>query len=274
LGNIYISDTVNQRIRKVTGPSVAPSKIGVFSNGSWYLDANKSRAWDGMPSDIQGFFGLGVAGAVPVAGDWNGNGKTKIGVFAYGVWYLDRNGSMAWDDTSTDALYFFGGGVANAIPVTGDWTGTGTTKIGIYANGTWYLDLNGNGVWDGTPTDGQYSFGAGVVNAIPVTGDWTGTGTTRIGIYANGTWYLDLNGNGVWDGTPTDAQYSFGAGVVNAIPVTGDWTGTGTTKIGVYAEGTWYVDLNGNGVWDGASTDAQYFFGNGVAGAVPVTGKW
>ncbi len=248
-------------------------KIGIYANQTWYLDLNGNGAWDSTPIDAQYSFGGGIANAIPVTGDWTGTGTTKIGTYADGTWYLDLNGNGVWDGTPTDAQYSFGNGVANAIPVTGDWTGTGTTKVGIYANGEWDLDLNGNGVWDGTPTDAAYSFGGGA-NAIPVIGDWTGTGTMKIGIYANGEWDLDLNGNGVWDGAPIDAQYSFGGGIANAIPVTGDWTGTGTTKIGTYADGTWYVDLNGNGVWDGAPTDAQYSFGNGMTGAVPVTGKW
>jgi hypothetical protein len=203
-----------------------------------------------------------------------------VGVYQNGVWYLDKNGNGVWDGTPTDTQYSFGGGVVNAIPVIGDWTGDGKTKIGIYVNGVWYLDLNGNGVWDEAPTDAQYTFGGGVVNAIPVTGDWTGDGKTKIGLYANGVWYLDLNGNGVWDGTPTDAQYSFGGGVVNAIPVTGDWTGDGKTRIGIYADGgrdhgVWYFDLNGNGIWDGTSTDGMYNnFGGGVAGGWPVSGAW
>lgn len=50
----------------------------------------------------------------------------------------------------TDALFIAlntpgVGGVPNAIPVTGDWTVDGKTKIGIYADGgqdhgIWYLD--------------------------------------------------------------------------------------------------------------------------------------
>jgi hypothetical protein len=54
--------------------------------------------------------------------------------------------------------------------------------------------------------------------------------------------------------------------------VTGDWTGTGTTRIGVYANGVWYHDLNGNGAWDRAPTDGLYYFG-GMNGTVPVTSK-
>jgi hypothetical protein len=34
------------------------------------------------------------------------------------------------------------------IPVTGDWNGYGTEKMGIFRNGVWFLDWNGNYVWD------------------------------------------------------------------------------------------------------------------------------
>ena len=251
------------------------SSIGVYDNGIWYLDLNGNRAWDGTPTDGFYYFGGGLTGAVPVTGDWTGTGATKIGVYWNGIWYVDLNGNGAWDGTPTDGFYYFGGGLTGAVPVTGDWTGTGTTKIGVYDNGIWYVDLNGNGAWDGTPTDGFYYFGGGLTGAVPVTGDWTGTGTTKIGVYVDGVWYLDLNGNGVWDGTPTDGLYYFGGGLTGAVPVTGDWTGTGTTKIGVYVDGFWYVDLNGNGAWDGVPTDVLYpKFGGIFTTVVPVTGNW
>ncbi len=81
--------------------------------------------------------------------------------------------------------------------------------------------MNGNGVWDGTPTDALYTFGTGLTGAIPVTGDWSGTGKSGIGVYASGIWYLDMNGNGIWEGAPTDATLTFGAGLSAAMPVTG-----------------------------------------------------
>ncbi|MFP6676427.1 MAG: SdrD B-like domain-containing protein, partial [Pirellulaceae bacterium] len=39
-------------------------------------------------------------------------------------------------------------GHQNAIPVTGDFDGNGITEIGVYIQGQWFLDLNGNGRWD------------------------------------------------------------------------------------------------------------------------------
>ena len=110
---------------------ITPSKIGVFSDGYWYLDKNASWAWDGMPPDVQGIFGLGIAGAIPVVGDWNGNGKTEIGIYIDGIWYLDMNGNGQWDGEPADVRGVFGIGLPNAIPVTGDWNGDGTTEIGI-----------------------------------------------------------------------------------------------------------------------------------------------
>ena len=56
----------------------------------------------------------------------------------------------------------------------------------------WYLDWNGNGVWDGA--DKAYNFGApGWIN---VTGDWNNDGKTDIGVTNGQQWYLDWNDNG------------------------------------------------------------------------------
>jgi hypothetical protein len=110
------------------------------------------------------------------------------------------------------------------VPVIGDWTGTGTSKVGIFANGVWYLDLSGNGAWYNTPTDAKLTYTGGVVGGIPVTGDWARTGITNIGVYKDGRWYLDQSGNGVWDGAPTDSVYNFGIGQVGATPMAGIWS--------------------------------------------------
>jgi hypothetical protein len=267
---VYDNVTRSTTITVLPGGSF-PSKIAVVDVETWWVDLNGNGVWDGMPTDANAIFGY--LGAVPVTGDWDGSGTAKIGVYDdIGLWWVDINGNGAWDGTPTDANYWFG--YPGAIPVTGDWDGSGTTKIGVYdpSAGLWWVDVNGNGAWDGTPTDANYWFG--YPGAIPVTGDWDGSGTTKIGVYdpSAGLWWVDLNGNGVWDGTPTDANYWFG--YPGAIPVTGDWDGSGTTKIGVYdpSAGLWWVDLNGNGAWDGTPTDANYWFG--YPGTIPATGKW
>jgi outer membrane protein assembly factor BamB len=258
-----------------TGVAIAPAKIGVFTNGYWYLDSNMSWAWDGTPTDTLGIFGVGLTGAIPVVGDWNGDGTTKIGVFMNGTWYLDVNRNWQWDGQPPDKMASFGAGLLNAVPVVGDWNGDGTTKIGIYSNGVWYLDMNGNGQWDGEAGgDKIYNFGVGLVGAVPVVGDWNGNGNTKIGVYQNGYWYLDVNGNGQWDGQPTDQLGVFGVGLTNAVPVVGDWNADGIDEIGIYQQGLWYLDKNRSWQWEGEPTDQYGVFGIGLTGAVPVPGKW
>jgi len=50
--------------------------------------------------------------------------------------------------------------------VVGDWNGDGVDEIGVFRNGMWYLDLNGNGIWEGPAVDRQYTFG--LAGDIPV----------------------------------------------------------------------------------------------------------
>jgi D-alanyl-D-alanine carboxypeptidase len=200
-----------------------------------------------------------------------------VAIFFKGVWYIDTNGNGMWDGAATDTLYpDFGHGLSDAMPVTGDWDDTGVVRVGVFSNGSWYLDMKGDGVWDGGVVDKVIpNFGQGLPNAIPVTGDWNGSGTTKIGVFSNGSWYLDMKGDGVWDGGVVDKVIpNFGQGLPNAIPVTGDWNNSGTTKIGVFSNGSWYLDMKGDGDWDGGAVDKVILdFGTRLNGAIPVIMK-
>ena len=254
--------------------SIPPSNpIGVFRNGAWYLNSNANFAWDGcgFPLDTtkDACLMFGMTGDIPVVGDWNGDGISKIGVFRNGNWYLDSNGNNAWD-AGSDGAYTFG--MAGDIPVVGDWNGDGISKIGVFRNGNWYLDSNGNNAWD-AGSDGAYTFG--MTGDIPVVGDWNGDGISKIGVFRNGNWYLDSNGNNTWD-AGSDGAYTFG--MAGDIPVVGDWNGDGISKIGVFRNGNWYVDYNGDGLWNGCGTsgdltkDVCVIFG--LSTDIPIAGKW
>ncbi len=252
------------------------ASLGVFTNGTWYFDRNNNYVRESnLDLTVPNF---GFPGAIPVVGDWNGSGVTGIGVFSNGLWYLDMNHNGIWDGAAVDRYYSdFGKGLPNAIPVTGDWVGSthGTTKIGVFSNGTWYLDMNGNGAW-GAGDVMVSNFGKGLPNAIPVVGNWPGsTGAgDKIGVFSNGTWYLDMNGNGVWDPSVDLMVSDFGKGLSNAMPVVGDWTNTGQLRIGVFSNGTWYLDINGNGVWDPGVDLVVSDFGKGLPAARPVVVRW
>jgi hypothetical protein len=198
-------------------------RVGVFSNGTWYLDMKGDGVWDGGIVDrVIPNFGRGLPNVIPVTGDWDGSGKTRIGVFTNGTWYLDMKGDGVWDGGIVDRVIpNFGRGLPNVMPVTGDWDGSGKTRIGVFTNGTWYLDIKGDGVWDGGTMDKMMpNFGQGLTNAMPVAGDWDGTGVVRVGVFTNGTWYLDMKGDGVWDGGVVDKVIpNFGTGVNSALPI-------------------------------------------------------
>jgi hypothetical protein len=202
----------------------------------------------------------------------------KIGIFRNGIWYLDYNGNGVWDGCGTtpdtDRCYYFG--IDSDQPVVGDWNGTGTSKIGLFRNGTWYLDYNGNGVWDGcgaTPDKDRCIY-FGEAGDKPYVGDWNGTGTSKIGFFRNGVYYFDYNGNGQWNGcgTTPDTDRCIYFGIASDTPFIGDWGGTGISKFGLFRNGVWYADYNGNGVWEGCETDRCYYFG--LASDTPITGDW
>jgi hypothetical protein len=142
------------------------------------------------------------------------------------------------------------------------------SKIGVFRNGPWYLDYNGNRAWD--PASGDVSFWFGTSGDQPVAGDWNGDGKDEIGVFRNGPWYLDYNGNRVWD--PASGDVSFWFGTSGDLPVSGDWNGDGKDEIGVFRNGPWYLDYNGNRVWDPASGDVSFWLG--TSGDLPVSGDW
>jgi hypothetical protein len=133
--------------------------------------------------------------------------------------------------------------------------------------------MNGNGIYDGSATDIRRVFGT--PGDLPVVGNWNGIGGDKIGTYhnANGTWFLDTNGNFIWEGSPVDTKVSAFGGP-GYLPVVGDWNGIGSDWIGYYSNGYWLLDTNRNGVWDDSVTDTVFGRFGRRATDIPVTGKW
>jgi hypothetical protein len=255
-------------------------QLGVFrrSTATWLLDLNGNGIFDNCTTDSCPT-SFGISSDIPVVGDWTGTGTIQIGTFdpSTRVWELDRNGNDKWEDCTID-LCKGPFGRNGDLPVSGYWkTGIASTQIGTFrpSNATWYLDLNGNGRLDKGNTDAKLGpFGAST--HLPVVGDWTGSGTTKIGTFnpATGMWQLDRNSNGAFDGCAVDGCAG-PFGKAGNLPVAADWNGTGTAKIGTFdpATGMWQLDVNGNGIFDGCTSDACVGpFGQ--QGDRPVVGKW
>ena len=95
-------------------------------------------------------FGFTGSNVIPVVGDWNGDGKTEVGVYCNGAWFRDMDGSHTWDATNQAAVAYLGWAGASVIPVPGYWAGNGKTQMGVYCNGVWFLDSKGTGQYSGS----------------------------------------------------------------------------------------------------------------------------
>ena len=257
-----------------------PSEVGVFRQGySWLLDANGNRVFDGAGPGQDYYYANFISaqtGDIPVVGDWSGSGTTKIGIYrpSGGQWFLDVNGNGVYD--AGDVTYNFGG-IAGDKPVVGDWSGSGTSKIGIFRSGFfWLLDYNGNGTFDNG--DQAFAFG-GIGGDVPVTGDWTGDGKAKVGVVRvfvpGGTpafWILDANNDHSID--VGDLFFAFG-GITGDVPVVGDWNNTGFAKAGMLRQGFfWVIDNNGSAPTVLGGNQVVAFGYGGVAGDIPVVGRW
>ncbi|MCC6124777.1 MAG: hypothetical protein IT426_07445 [Pirellulales bacterium] len=215
---------------------------------------------------------------------------------------LNRGGEWLIADQNGEVVAKHQYGLDEGTPVVGDWNGDGISDIGAFLGGQWFLDLNGNGVWD----EGDLWAKLGDGEDQPVAGDWDGDGKADIGIFGI-AWLGDQKAVASDPGLPDamnppknryknippdpahaavgframkrthagkirsdliDHVFEFGAAGDRAV--VGDWTGTGIKKIGIFRDGTWYLDIDGDGRWSAA--DAMVHFGR--EGDVPVAGDW
>jgi serine-aspartate repeat-containing protein C/D/E len=228
--------------------------------------------------------------ATMVARNWRMDG------LRHGRWTMD----ISSDDEQRAFEYLFG--LPGAIPLTGDFSGSGVSQLAIYYRGEWFIDLNGNGEWD----EGDLWCKLGDENDLPVVGDWNGDGKDDIGIFGI-MWAGDPKALEREPGLPDaknpgrdtpknippspeeatdrlralrlteegearvdliDHVFRFGSG--GDIPVAGDWNGDGIDTVGIFRGGAWVLDVNGDGRLTAA--DEQFTFGN--EGDIPLVGDF
>ncbi len=263
--------------RAPIGPSPEPDNVGVarLLNGAyrWYLDASGNGVYDGAAGVDLALPRFGLAGDIPVTGDWNGDGKDEIGVVRpiNGAlrWYLDVSGD-GWYGAGDRSMGPFGW--AADVPLVGDWNGDGKDEIGVsrIVNGSrvYYLDYSGDGRYASTADRALGTFGYGTDR--PIVGDWDGDGDDELGVYRprSQQFIFDINGNGRW--TPGVDRIKGVFGADGAVPVTGDWNGDGVTEIGTFESSIWRRDVNNNGALGAGDASSRF----GVASDIPIVGNW
>ncbi|HLC65740.1 MAG TPA: NBR1-Ig-like domain-containing protein, partial [Candidatus Nanoarchaeia archaeon] len=208
------------------------------------------------PVDITVNFG--ATGAIPVVGDWNGDGVVTVGFFvpSEGAFYLKINNLNTRE--SQEPIYF---GQLGDIPLAGDWDGDGDDTIGVYRPSTseFYLKINNLNTEELT-----VGFVYGVAGDKPIVGDWDGDGIDTVGV-RHGINFRLRNSNTA--GNP-DVTVDFGN--VDDVPIVGDWNGDGIDTIGVYRPSDSTFRLR-NSNTAGLSDIVLVY---GTAGDIPVVGDW
>ena len=232
--------------------------VGTFrpANSTFYL-RNSLNAGN---ADVSLVFGS--ANALPVAGDWNGDGISTVGLYntGTGLFSLKDQNTTAAPVVYTPVL-----GLPNDVPMSGDWAGLGRDGIGTFrtSNGLLYLKINL------TSGYADYTMVLGIPGDAPVAGDWDGDGRSSPGVYrpAEGRFYLT---NQVCN-CAVFGDYAPGLGLANWLPVAGDWTHSGHSGIGVFNPSSGIVYLRNDATTSGY---ADFMFAFGLPGDKPIAGHW
>jgi len=199
----------------------------------------------------------------PIAGDWNGDGKTTVGLWD-GARFRLKN---ALAGGFADVLLDVNAPGPNTIPLAGDWDGDGKTGVGLYdpATSTFYLKnrLTGRGF------DVVLAFGPAAGGWLPISGDWDGDGKTTVGLYdpVRGIFFLK---NGLTGGD-ADARFRFGPPAAGWLPLAGDWDGNGKAGVGLYDPATGTFHLR-NTLSRGPDETSFRFLQAGAG--IPLSGSW
>ncbi len=224
-----------------------------------------ARAWPTLSAVDDSCFEL--SGAIRVRGDFNGDGAIEQGLFLDGQWFIDLNGNDRWD---RDDLWVHCG-TAGDLPITGDWDGDGKTDIGVVGR-AWLGDDDAVALEPGLPDADNpnqhpsrvaspahrklprvvlhrtahalpqaaivaHVMTLGEIGDLPVVGDFNGDGIDNIGVFRQGVWLLDSDG----DGRFTRADRRVQLGEAGDRPLIVDLDADSIVELGVErTDGRWF----------------------------------
>jgi hypothetical protein len=272
LYSMAIDGTNQVRMTVNASLDIAPTVQGAFdvetvavyrpATGQWVLSTENA------PSIAISIFFGGQPGDLPVAGNWDGDTRTDIGVFRNGTFHLALlkflGGHIVLQELAPITF-----GQAGDLPLAGDWDGDGKDDVGVFRPGATGRFLLRQPVRISTPFNTTIiitiPFDFGTSGDLPMAGDWDGDGDDSAGVYrpADPGQFLITNTNS----SNVDAVFSFGG--PTDLPLAGDWLGTGRDGVGLLLTqfNTLVLDPSNSG-------KPGLIFPFGQSGDMPVAGSW
>ncbi len=263
-GELYAASLTGQLFRLTGGTAGVRQTVGLYNPQGGQLNLKSANTASASVTVLR--YGPRNSRWIPLAGDWDGDGRTTEGLYdpATGTFRL-KNSSPGG---GSDVILRVDSPSSGALPLAGDWDGDGKDTVGLYdpATRTFYLknSLAGSGF------DLTFKFGPSGSGLLPVAGDWNGDGKDGVGVFdpSSSTFYLT---NGFQDAAP-DYQVQFGPPGRGSLPVIGDWNGDGRDDLGIYDPASAVFRLR-NSLTPG-NPDAQFRFGPRRQGWKPIAGSW
>ena len=131
--------------------SLTTPDLAVYRNGIWYITYGPLINNGVGPVNLTCIFG-GVAGDVPLVGDFNHDGIDDLVIYRNGWWFVHFMPNCA---TGTADLTLAIGGAPGDIPLAVDWDRDGTADLVIFRAGIWYVSTRRNSY-----AQAVYAFGA------------------------------------------------------------------------------------------------------------------
>lgn len=162
--------------------------VGVYNPavGTWFL---KSTNVNGDQTLAAPFFVFKIASTpkgIPLTGDFDSDTSDTVALYDddLGVFHFRNTNSGGAPDTTMVFRVTALGGLANVVPLVGDWNGDGTDSFGLYLRtaGRFFL-TNSNVTRPPVDQDFVFKVNNSPESMVPVAGDWDGDGTDGVGLY-------------------------------------------------------------------------------------------